>query len=186
MDKILYSLADYKILAMVAGLLIVGLETFIPIIPVLAIVVANAFILGMWLGFLVSWVGSAIASILLYYLANRFSQSNLFERYKNEQKTQKIIMWIQKQGFNTIFISYSCPFIPDFLITITSGFTSLDIKTFISGMVCGKFVMFLLVSYVGEDIVSFFSNPTKIVVLIVAILLSWIVGQNVNKKIHKE
>lgn len=185
MEKLLYLLSDYKLLAIIAGFIIIGLETFLPVLPLVAIVMANAFVLGMWLGFLVSWSGSAIASMLLYYLANKGSKIYFFERYKLSNKTQKVIEWIKRQGFNTIFISYACPFIPDFLITITSGFAGLDFKNFGSGMVCGKFVMFLLISYVGQDIVGFFSNPIKILSLLMAITLSWTIGKNINNKIHK-
>lgn len=186
MERILYSIADHKLLAAVIGLLLVAVETFAPVLPLLAIVLANAFVLGMWKGFLVSWVGSSIASIALYYVAKKFSTIKFFTKYEKNIKIIKIKSWIKKQGFNSIFISYVCPFIPDFLITITSGFVGFDIKTFISGMVCGKFVMFLLLSYIGEDIGDLFYNPKKIVIFTLAILISWIVGKRVNNKIHKE
>lgn len=184
MEQLLYLLSDYKLLAIIAGFIIIGLETFLPILPLVAIVMANAFVLGMWLGFLVSWIGSAFASVLLYYLANRCSRMYFFEEYKKKNTTRKVLKWIKKQGFNAIFISYSCPFIPDFLVTITSGFTGLDFKSFGSGMICGKFVMFLLISYVGQDMVGFFSNPIKVLLLSIAITLSWIIGKNINSKIH--
>ncbi|MGL4912236.1 MAG: TVP38/TMEM64 family protein [Romboutsia sp.] len=186
MEQILYSIADHKMLSAIVGFILIVLETFAPILPLMAIVLANAFVLGMWMGFLVSWVGSSIASIILYYVAKKFSKMKFFTRYESNIKVVKIKSWIKKQGFNSIFISYACPFIPDFLITTTSGFAEFDIKTFISGMVCGKFIMFLLISYIGEDVGSLFSNPKKIVVFSIAILISWIVGQRVNNKIHKE
>lgn len=186
MEKILYSLESYKVLAIIAGFIIIGIETFIPILPLLAIVVANVFILGIWLGFFVSWSGSSIASILLYLIASKFSKCKIFNKYKKNRNFDKIIDWIKKQGFNSIFISYSCPFIPDFLITIASGFSQLDFKSFASGMIFGKFVMFLIISYVGDDIGNLFSNPIKIVIFLIGISLSWFIGKNVNNKIHKK
>lgn len=185
MEQILYSISEYKLLAMVAGFVIVGVETFIPMIPLLAIIIANAFIFGMWIGFIISWTGSSTASVFLYYVANRFSKAKIFRKYKDITQTKKMLEFIKKQGFNTIFISYACPFIPDFLVTITSGFVGLDIKSFISGMVCGKFVMFLLISYIGEDVGAFFSNPIKIILFAIVIMASWIIGNRVNNKIHE-
>lgn len=184
MEQILYSLSDYKGLAVIAGLAIIAIETFIPVLPLVAIVIANVFILGMWLGFFVSWAGSSIASILLYFLAYKFSKHNTFKKYKQNEKVNKMIMWIKDQGFNSIFVSYSCPFIPDFLITIASGLIQLDFKSFALGMIFGKFVMFLLISYVGEDIGSFFSSPIKVIVFSISIAVSWLIGNNVNKKMH--
>ncbi len=184
MEQILYSISEYKILAAIVGFFVMAVETFIPVIPLMALILANVFILGMWIGFLVSWLGSSVGSILLYYLAAKFSKISLFKRYKEKDQTKKIIKWIKKQGFSMIFISYVCPFIPDFLITIASGFTEVDIKTFSLGMVIGKFVMFLLISYVGEDISEFFTNPIKIIVFTLAISISWMIGKSVNKKIN--
>lgn len=185
MEQLIYSVSNHKLIAMVIAFATVSIETFLPLLPLLAIVVANSIVLGMWLGFLVSWVGSSIASVLLYYFANKFSKARFFEKYKSSEKTLKIINWIKRQGFNTIFISYACPFIPDFLITIASGFTSLSIRDYILGMVSGKFVMFLLISYVGEDVNELLTSPTKIIILSLAIMISWMVGQNINRKIQK-
>lgn len=184
MEQILYSISEYKILASIVGFFVMAVETFIPVIPLMALILANVFILGMWIGFLVSWLGSSVGSILLYYLAAKFSKISLFKRYKEKDQIKKIIKWIKKQEFSMIFISYVCPFIPDFLITIASGFTGVDIKTFSLGMIIGKFVMFLFISYVGEDISEFFTNPIKIIVFILAISISWIIGKSVNKKIN--
>lgn len=186
MEQLVYSLSNHKVLATIIAFISIAMETFLPLLPLIAIVLANSFVLGMWLGFLVSWLGSSIAAIILYYIANKFSTVKFIKRCINNEKSLRIIKWIQKQGFNTMFISYACPFIPDFLITIASGFTSVDIKDFILGMISGKFVMFLLISYVGDDMTELLNNPAKIIILSVGIMLSWIVGQNINKIINKE
>lgn len=186
MEEILYSLTDHKVLAIIIGFLLVMLETFAPILPLIAIVLANAFVLGMWMGFLVSWVSSAIASIILYYIANRFSRLKYIQKYKSKEQVKRVTSWIHRQGFNTIFISYACPFIPDFLVTISSGFAGTEIKNYISGMVFGKFVMFLLISYIGEDLDKVFQEPIKIVVFILAVIISWILGRKINNRIHTE
>lgn len=184
MEQILYSVSEYRFLAMFVGFVLVGIETFLPMIPLLAIILANAFVFGMWTGFLISWAGSSVGSLLLYYIANRFSRANIFEKYRKKEKTKRLSEFIKKQGFNIIFISYVCPFIPDFLVTITSGFVGLDIKNFVSGMVCGKFVMFLLISYIGEDVCAFFSSPIKVILLSIVILVAWILGSYINDRIH--
>ncbi len=184
MEQILYSLASYKVLALIVGFFIMAVETFIPVIPLMAIILANVFILGMWMGFFVSWIGSSIGSILLYCLSSKFSKIKFLKKYEERKSVKDIIKWIQKQGFSMIFISYVCPFIPDFLITLAAGFTRLDFKTFALGMMFGKFVMFLLISYVGEDVTEFFTNPMKIIIFTVSIFISWIIGKKINNKIH--
>ena len=186
MEQILYSVAQYKILSAFIAFFLTAIESFIPILPLVGIVLANSMIFGMWLGFFISWAGSCIASILLYYCARKISKLKIFDKYRNRQKNEKLTEFIKKQGFSMIFITYVCPFISDFLITIVSGLVKFDMKTFVSGMVCGKFVMFLFISYVGEDIEGFFRNPLKIILFTMFILSSWIIGKKINNKMHVE
>ena len=184
MEQILYSVAQYKILSAFIAFFLTAIESFIPILPLVGIVLANSMIFGMWLGFFISWAGSCIASILLYYCARKISKLKIFDKYRNRQKNEKLTEFIKKQGFSMIFITYVCPFISDFLINILSGFIGLDLKTFISGMVSGKFVMFLFISYVGEDVTGFFHSPIKVLLFSIFILISWIIGRNINNKMH--
>lgn len=185
MEQLILSFSNYKFLAMLIAFLTVVLETFLPLLPLLAIVMANSFVLGMWLGFFISWMASSIASIILYLLANKFSKSKYIKSHIKNEHGEKIYTWIKNQGFNSIFISYACPFIPDFLITVVSGVASVNLREFILGMISGKFVMFLLISYIGEDISDLFNNPFKIVVLSMAIIIAWLIGKNINNKIKK-
>lgn len=185
MEQILYSFADNKGLAAIIGFLLSAIESFIPVLPLVAMILANAIILGMWLGFFVSWMGSSIASIILYICSNKFFKLTFFNKYRDLIERKNIPQYLEEKGFSIIFISYLCPFISDFLITIACGLTGVDIKTFISAMMCGKFVMFLFVSYVGNDINSFFASPFKISLFSLFIIFSWIIGRNINKNIHK-
>lgn len=185
MEQILYSLSEYKLLAVIAGFFIIAIETFIPTLPLVLIIIANAFVLGMWIGFTVSWIGSSVAAILLYFITFKLSKSKLVEKYKQKEKIKKVIKWIRNQSFTTLFICYVCPFIPDFLITITSGFAQTNYKTFILGMTSGKFVMFLLLSYMGEDIGNIFKEPIKMIIFVIILFIFWILGRKINNKINK-
>lgn len=188
MEQILYSLVEHKLLAAILGFFIIAIETFIPTLPLLVIIVANSFVLGMWLGFIISWLGSSVAAVVLYFVALKLSENKYLAKYKEKDKVEKIVNYMKGQGFTTIFLSYVCPFIPDFLITITSGFTQINYKTFILGMASGKFVMFLILSYVGEDIWNIYKNPTKLFILSITIIIFWILGKKLNDKInsHKD
>lgn len=186
MEKLLYSVAEYRGWATFIAFLLTGIESFIPVLPLVAIILANSIIFGMWKGFFISWSGSCVAAIMLYFCANKLSKLRIFNKSRNKYQDKKISTYINKQGFSVIFITYVCPFISDFFITVISGFINFDIKTFIIGMICGKFVMFLFISYVGKDIESFFRNPIKIILLMIFIAISWRIGKKVNNKIHRD
>ena len=186
MDVLLYSLASSKNLSIGVGFLAVIIETFIPILPILAIVIANSVLLGLWLGFFISWIGSTLASTLLYFISNKFSQLIYIQRALNKDKSKKVVKWIKNQNTFTICIAYLCPFIPDFVITITSGFTKLKFRKFFIGMCTGKFFIFLLMSYIGEDIKKFTNSPLKLTLILLVFILLIFISQRLNKSIYKD
>ena len=136
-------------------------------------------------GMILSWIGSGLGTILLFLLTKKFKDSIHMERFKNEKKINKVINWIYKQGFKVLFIAYCCPFVPGFLVTITSALSGKDIRNFAPAMLCGKFIMFLVVSYPASDVVGFIKNPIKIVLFILLVFLAWKVGNSINTKLDK-
>lgn len=183
MERIIYNLQEYKLLVAVIGFILIIVETFIPALPLVTIVGTNAFVLGIWLGFFISWIGSVLGSIGLFLISSRISNSKIINRINND-KIYKFKEWVKKQGFSMIFITYLCPFIPDFLITITSGISQMKLANFIPGMMLGKFIMFLGISYIGNDFTNFIKNPIKVASLIIIIVIFWALGNKVNKRIN--
>lgn len=174
---------DYWILTMIVGLFSTFIESFIPVLPLVAIVTANAAVLGLWMGLLISWIGSSIGTLCLFLLVSKFNDNKLFNKLRNE-KTNKAINWLDKQGFKLLFIAYSCPFAPGCLVTIASAFCKKTTKSFFPAMMSGKFVMFLVVSYIGSDIKGFITNPIQIIIFLVLVLISWKIGNRVSKNIE--
>lgn len=184
----LFDLAkDYWILTMFVGLISCFIESFIPILPLIAIVSANALMFGLWGGILVSWIGSGLGTTALFLLVSKFNNNKLFNKLRND-KTEKAIKSMKKQGFKLLFIAYSCPFVPSFLVTITSAFCKREAINFIPAMLAGKFVMFLLISYPASDIQGFINNPIKIAIFVLLVFLSWTIGSKVNTSLeeHKQ
>lgn len=174
---------DYWILTMIVGLFSTFIESFFPILPLIAIVTANAAIFGMGVGLLISWIGSSLGTAALFLLISKHNDNKLFNKLRNK-KTHKAIAWLEKQGFKLLFIAYSCPFAPGCLITIASAFCKKSITSFLPAMMSGKFVMFLVVSYIGSDIKDFIINPVKIGIFVLLVLLSWKMGNRFNLKLE--
>lgn len=182
-DKIYKLVEQYWLVVVIIGILLSFLESFIPILPLAAIVTANSVILGLWGGLVVSLIGSTLGAILLFYLSAKCSHFKFFQKHRNK-RIDKLMEWIKKQGFKVICIIYSCPFVPGFLVTIASGFSGKDIKSFIPGLISGKFIYFFVVSYVSYDIQGLMRSPWKLIVLILMICISWIVGKRLNLKLN--
>ncbi|MGL5311746.1 MAG: VTT domain-containing protein, partial [Peptostreptococcaceae bacterium] len=116
-QELFYLAHDYWLLTLLVGLGSCFIESFLPMLPLIALVSANAFLFGLGGGLLISWIGSGIGTICLFLVVSKFSNNKFINKLKNE-KIEKVIKWIRRQGFKLLFIAYSCPFIPGFLVTI--------------------------------------------------------------------
>ena len=158
-------------------------------LPLVAIVTANAALFGMVKGFLISWLGSVTGTICLFLLVSKIGEnSKLLEKIKNE-KIKKAILWVDKKGFKLLFIAYACPFLPACVIMIKilrsiPAITKRDKTTFMSAVLSGKFIMFLVVSYIGQDIYGFITSPIKIIGFCVVVFLAWVLGNKLNKDLE--
>lgn len=171
---------NYWLLSIVVGLTSVFIESFLPMLPLVAIVTANAALFGMSLGLIISWIGSTSGTICLFLLVKKISNKKFIKILKNE-KVEKAIGWMEEKGFKLLFLAYACPFLPACVVTISQGLAKRNTTDFISAVVAGKLVMFFIVSYIGKDIMGFITSPFKVITLVLITLLAWKIGKKLNK-----
>lgn len=180
----LFQLAQNNFLLTFAiGFLAAFTEPFFSPLPIIGIVVTNTILLGFLPGLTASFLGSLLGSIILFTLCKKFGNSKLMKRLNNS-KVNKIVGWVREQGFVPMTICYTCPFIPDVLITIASGVSKKSFQKFFPGLVCGKLIFFSVVSYIGNDLVGFITNPFKIVIALSIITIAFILGRKVSNRME--
>ena len=79
------------------------IESFFPALPLVAIVVTNAFFLGFTKGILASTIGSCFGTFLVYYLSKKFSHTKIFKKITNN-KIDKVSIWVKKQSSVILFV----------------------------------------------------------------------------------
>ncbi|WP_088042481.1 TVP38/TMEM64 family protein [Bacillus sp. EAC] len=183
-EHFLHLIQQYKDYGPLIGISIPFLEAIFPILPLVVFVFANAAAFGPLLGFLYSWIGSCLGSILLFYLVRKFGQKRFFSFLNKHQKVKSSIGWIEKRGFGPIFIMFSFPFSPSFLINIVAGLSRIKITQFLIALVLGKFTMIAVISYLGKDLTSVFGNPIKALYIGIFIFVLWIVGKVIEKRMN--
>ncbi|SCI25661.1 MULTISPECIES: TVP38/TMEM64 family protein [unclassified Romboutsia] len=181
----LFNLAqDYLFLTMLVGLFSTFIESFVPVLPLVAIVTINAAVFGMGMGLIISWIGSSLGTIAVFFIVSKLSGSKLINKYKNE-KIEKIVNKVKNKGFKLLFIAYSCPFIPTCLVTVASAICKYEFKYFTTAMLSGKFIMFIVISYIGSDMKGFITSPIKILTFILVVFLAWKIGNRVNSSLDR-
>ena len=175
---------DYWLLSVIVGLTSAFVESFLPVLPLVAIVTANAALFGMIPGLIISWIGSSAGTICLFFLTKKINNDKLLKFLKNE-RLEKAIGWVEEKGFKLLFLAYACPFLPACVVTISQGLSKRDFVDFIPGVISGKLVMFFIVSYIGNDIMGFITSPLKISMLALITFIAWAIGNKLNKDLDE-
>jgi len=181
-EHFLHLIQQYKDYGPLIGITIPFIEAIFPILPLVVFIFANAAAFGPLLGFLYSWIGSCLGSILLFYIVRKYGQKRFFSFVNKHKKVESSIGWIEKRGFGPIFIMFAFPFSPSFLINIVAGLSRIKISQFLIALVLGKFTMIALISYLGKDLTSVFQNPIKALYIGIFIFVLWIVGKVIEKR----
>lgn len=185
-EDIIEILDSYEALGPLPGIFIPMIESFLPILPLIVLVIANAAAYGLWKGFLFSWIGVTIGSLIVFLLTRKYGQKFSSYIQRKYPKGKTFFEWIEKKGFTPIFVLSCFPFSPSFIINVVSGLSKIPIHTFILASSLGKAFMIFLVSLVGYDLFSVLKHPWKLILTISLFFLVWIIGKTLEVKFKRK
>lgn len=152
-----------------AGILLPVVEAFVPVLPLVGFVILNVGAFGFFLGYLYSWMGNCLGSLLLFLLIRKIGGKKIeskIERSKYKGTLEKI----RKKNLTVLFFLYCFPFTPSFLISGTAALTNMNTQQFLLALLPSKFIMLLSLAFIGQNVSSYFENPVRSVFFIVFIL----------------
>lgn len=181
-----FAFAQHNILlSALAGFAAAYIESFLPILPLMAIVAANGALNGFAIGFFVSLMGSVLGTMSVFYLVKYVFKNRKFNKNENA-KIDLLIQKIKKAEFMVIFLFYAISILPASLTTIAAAYCGFTYKEFLPPMFFGKLLMMSLYAYIGSDYKDFFTNPYKLTVGILIAIVIYIIGSRVNKTIDNK
>ncbi len=166
----------------IAGILLPIIETFFPFLPLIFFVTINIIIFGFFEGYLYSYLGNIIGSLLLFLLIRYIRRKKFSESAKKDSKFHNIKNKLKKNDFSFLFILFCFPFTPSFLVTGIAAVSNFKLSHFIISLFLGKLIMIFSLSYIGYNISSFFETPGKSVLLILVIVAINFIGKNLMDK----
>ncbi|RFB18340.1 TVP38/TMEM64 family protein [Bacillus sp. HNG] len=173
-------LSEYRSFGPLPGIVLPMLEAFLPFLPLVAFVVANANAFGLWLGFLYSWIGAIGGSLLVFFLVRKYGQKRFFSFVSRHKKIKRLITWVEKHGFGPLFLLLCFPFTPSAAINLVAGLSRVSTPQFVLAVLCGKLVMIFTISFIGYDIRALFQQPVRTIIVAIIIFVLWIVGKRVE------
>ena len=178
---------SFRILGPLAPILLAMIESLIPVLPLVAIVTLNVAAHGMVLGFLYSWIGSALGSTLVFLFFRRVIKPYALRFSVRHPKIEKARNWVNgKLKWQALFFIIIMPFTPSSFVNFAIGMSDFDEKLYIKVMITAKIIMLILLSLFGQSVVQALKNPAFLFVAGGMALLLYLISKYINKKNNLE
>lgn len=145
------------------GILLAMIEAFFPPLPLSLIVTVNVVAYGFGLGYLYSWLGTFLGSMIVFFLIRKFGRK-YFSGYIHKHAAGKfahLLFWIKKKGFMPLFIMLTFPFTPSIVVCILAGLADVRTDQYVTALFFGKLIMVLSLSFIGYNVGAFVTQPLK-------------------------
>lgn len=158
------------------------LESIFPALPLLVIISFNVGVYGPYLGFLYSWAGTTLGSILMFLFYRKLVKRYLHRWIMRQQKLASIHDWISSHKQITLFILTALPFTPSSLINLGYGLSDFSARTFVSTVLCSKLIMVFSMTMFGHSLVNMSEQPIFIIIAVILLIGLYYVSKFVSKK----
>ncbi|QKY68531.1 TVP38/TMEM64 family protein [Lentibacillus sp. CBA3610] len=187
MDEfILELLNEYESLGPLPGILLPFIEAFLPFLPLIVFVFANAAAYGLWEGFILSWIGACVGAVLVFLLIRKLGDKRIFKAIRRNKQVSRVTKWVERHGFGPLFLLMCFPFSPSSVINVVAGLSKISIQQFILAVLMGKSVMIFSIAFVGSSIFEFAQNPVRTIVVGVCIVLFWLFGKYIERRLQRK
>ncbi len=175
-------LAQFQYLGAPAPIFLAALESLIPALPLVGIVLLNVAAHGFFWGLIYSWVGSLAGSTIVFlFFRNvvRDHLSGVIERHKHLKRAQD---WVA--GFNpaALFLLAIMPFTPSSFLNVAFGISGFSARKYLCTLAASKLVMISLLSLFGQSFVAAFTRPWVIFLSLGLLVGLYLVSKKINQK----
>ncbi|MBT2570429.1 TVP38/TMEM64 family protein [Planococcus sp. ISL-110] len=186
MEKIVELTQSYRAFGPLIGFLLPFIEAFLPFLPLFVFVFANATAYGLWLGFLLSWSGSVLGAYAVFLVIRKYGRARFMNFMTRHEKVQKLIHWVERNGFGPLFLLLCLPFTPSALVNLVAGLSNIRRHYYLLTVMAGKFVMVFTISFVGYDLRALFTQPVRTAIVVLVIILLYVIGKILEKRLNKK
>lgn len=172
----------------ILGSFLIIVESILPILPISVFITLNFYSFGSLLGFLISYLFTIIGCLIAYYLVLK-NVKQRFDKYmstKDHKRLKKFINSFNKIKLENLVILIAVPFTPAFLVNIAAALSNVSKKKFFISLLIGKLFMVYFWGYVGVTLIDSLKNPIYLLRILILVLIAYLVGKIINKKVGVE
>lgn len=170
-EKIQAFLLAFGSFAAIALVLLQVMQVIVPVIPGQALQFAGGFIYGWWQGFILSTIGTAIGTTIVFVLAKRYGRPFVL-KWVSKRELAHVNAYVKGHGKSTIFILRLIPFFPNDAVSFACGLTEMKLKDFLFYSFLGYIPGFLLLNVMGDQLAEGIINKFTIFGMVLLTLMS--------------
>ncbi len=175
-------LERYRAFGPLPGIALTFLKSFVPPLPTILIVGANAAVYGLWAGFLYSWIGIVCGCLATFLIVRRAAGHPYFVRFARKPKVQKSLGWIRRNAFSYVFLLSLFPVGPFVVINIAAAIARMRLRSYFIAIVFGKAIMVMSVSIIGHDFMRFIERPVELIYVVLFVGLSLWISKKIERR----
>ncbi|MCG7334303.1 TVP38/TMEM64 family protein [Sporosarcina sp. ACRSM] len=183
-DKIIEYSQHYKTLGPLIGILLPFIEAFLPFLPLVVFIIANAGAYGLWLGFILSWVGTVAGSYVVFLIIRKYGRNRILRFLTKRRRVQQLISWVERNGFGPLFLLICFPFTPSALVNLVAGLSDMKKTYYLINLMAGKLVMIFIISFIGHDLKALLTQPLRTAIVVLIIFLLWVIGKAFENRLN--
>lgn len=169
----------------IAGIILIIIESMIPVLPLAVFITLNMVSFGPIFGFLISWLATITGCMISFTLFRHFFRDKLYRfiKKKEQEKFASIMKSISNINFSNLVILISIPFSPAFLINIAGGLSKIKIEKFFLAIMIGKIIMVYFWGYIGTTLLESLTDITVLFKIAILLVLAFFASKIVEKKL---
>ena len=175
-------LASFQNLGPLVPIFMAALESLIPALPLVAIVLVNVAAHGALLGFLYSWIGTCIGCTVVFWFFRAVCKNWFAKWAQHSEKVRKAREWVNGFDPAALFFLSVLPFTPSSFVNFAFGVSDFDAKKYLTTIVSAKLIMIALLALLGQSCVEALENPWFILLTVARVVVLYYLSKLVRKK----
>lgn len=169
----------------IAGVLMIIVESVLPMLPLSVFITLNMVSFGSFWGFLISWISTIIGCMISFSLFRHFLSDKLYRfiKKKEQDRFASIMKAISNISFSNLVILIAIPFSPAFLINIAGGLSKVKTEKFFLSIIIGKMVMVYFWGYIGTTLLESLTDITVLFKIAFLLVVAFFISKVVEKKL---
>ena len=157
---------SYGVWAPLTSIVLMTVQSTLPVVPGIIVTVANAWIFGWHYGAVYSWTGALLGAFLDFGIARWYGRP-LVERFISSRYLAWIDRFFHQHGILAVFITRLTPVIPFKVVSYGAGLTAISAPEYILATGIGQTPAIVLYSILGYNLAKSFKAAIAITGLLI-------------------